>query len=129
MHIQKSHGKRSTTTEGHLQSLLPLGVSVGPVLGLVIPALLHWDGGAHAFIICLLFSYVPLLNPLCTMLLIGPYRRSVRRLLHSAFCCWRRSVQPHSLSSGGSGAQPGAALIHKPGAPSADPLPLDSGTR
>lgn len=77
------------------QSVLPLLVSAGPALAIVIPAFTHWDGGVHALVLMGLCSYIPVLNPLCTIVLVKPYHRtvlmSIRRL--------RRRAPPLQTSS------------------------------
>uniref|UniRef100_A0A1I7S7Z9 G_PROTEIN_RECEP_F1_2 domain-containing protein n=1 Tax=Bursaphelenchus xylophilus TaxID=6326 RepID=A0A1I7S7Z9_BURXY len=63
------------------QSILPLCVSVGPAIGIVVPSFTRFDTGVAALITGNILSWVPVFNPLFTILVITPYRRHLKALI------------------------------------------------
>uniref|UniRef100_A0A1I7RJQ0 G_PROTEIN_RECEP_F1_2 domain-containing protein n=1 Tax=Bursaphelenchus xylophilus TaxID=6326 RepID=A0A1I7RJQ0_BURXY len=64
-----------------VQSIIPLIVSVTPLMLIVVPAFLYSDTGKACLFYGVLFSWIPILNPLITMIVIVPYRQVILQKL------------------------------------------------
>ncbi|CAD5214813.1 unnamed protein product [Bursaphelenchus xylophilus] len=59
------------------QTLLPIFVSIGPILFICVPSFFYMNTGKSALIFMNMTSWIPVFNPLLTIIAIVPYRRAV----------------------------------------------------
>ncbi|CAD5233746.1 unnamed protein product [Bursaphelenchus xylophilus] len=69
--------QRQLTNFMFVQATIPLFVSVIPSLTIVIPAFLYIDTGRICCYCVLATSWIPVLNPIITIVVIVPFRRAV----------------------------------------------------
>uniref|UniRef100_A0A1I7RJW3 G protein-coupled receptor n=1 Tax=Bursaphelenchus xylophilus TaxID=6326 RepID=A0A1I7RJW3_BURXY len=63
-----------------VQAIIPLFISVVPCLLIVATAFLYMDTGRMCCYCVIATSWIPVLNPIITIVVIVPFRRTVRGL-------------------------------------------------
>ncbi|CAD5228481.1 unnamed protein product [Bursaphelenchus xylophilus] len=63
-----------------MQGALPILTSIGPALLNVGTMLLNFEVGQIGFVIYGVFNWIPLVNPLATIIIVKPYRRHMLRI-------------------------------------------------
>uniref|UniRef100_A0A1I7RJW8 G_PROTEIN_RECEP_F1_2 domain-containing protein n=1 Tax=Bursaphelenchus xylophilus TaxID=6326 RepID=A0A1I7RJW8_BURXY len=86
--------QRQLTNFMILQAVIPLFTSVLPVMIIVSPSLFYTDDGRLCFYSVIIISWIPVVNPIITVLVIVPFRKIVFRAVAS------KGTGPTSHTSG-----------------------------
>ncbi|CAD5233678.1 unnamed protein product [Bursaphelenchus xylophilus] len=70
------------------QVLTHLVVYEVPVFWMIVSVMFRCDTGHHGYLMNIALSSLPIINPLMTLIIIGPYRRSII----GAFCCNKKRI-------------------------------------
>ena len=98
MTVQVRDAHRQITTTLIFQAIIPCVVSLIPVITAVTMAVIHANIPTLGFILAMLYTIIPVANPLLTLIVIRNYRRNVLLMVGKLCGKWNTQVGPMTTS-------------------------------
>jgi len=99
MTVQVRDAHRQITTTLIFQAIIPCVVSLIPVITAVTMAVIHANVPTLGFILAMLYTIIPVANPLLTLIVVRNYRRNVLLMVGKLCGKWNMQVGPMTTTT------------------------------